>query len=166
ENRIKSTSNKQYDRKANAIFSMEGTYKKGGKININLSLINVIKLHSVKLNYKYDNKLIRVDKIIVDSNISNEGFKETRKNINNLNGHLDFEGEIQGSNKFTGSSGIIKIEATMLTDEKLILNKGLLNLEVFNVQDEKVTLYEIDEKINSDVGILELAKVAKYSSIW
>ncbi|MGL5149076.1 MAG: hypothetical protein ACRC7N_00680 [Clostridium sp.] len=117
------------------------------------------------MNYEYDNKLIRVDKIIVDSNMSNNGFKEVASCINNLTGQLDFEGKIEGINKFTGSTGIVRIEATMLTDEKLILNNGLLNLEIFNIEDGNVTIYEIEEKINSDVDIVDLAKVAKYYNL-
>jgi len=112
-----------------------GEVKAGSNIDIVVDLENMTNLYAASMDYTYDNSLVKIDEIVVSSNIDDGNvyqYKETDNGGNRARYGYTNLGDILG---FSGTSNFLVIKAKVLKDGELNLTKDNFKLMLVQKQD-------------------------------
>lgn len=146
-----------------AMVGIQGEFKEGKKVTINVDIKNAIYLKSLSINCELDSSLLQVDNITVSPILEKLGFNqvENASNDNKINYTFNSDNNKSG---ITGGYNLIKIEATMLKSEKVILNRNMFGLVVNDIEGKDIIIQQDDVIAENSFDILDLAYAAnKYN---
>lgn len=122
-----------------------GDVKAGAEINIVVDLENMHNLYAASFKYEYDNTLLNIESIDINSNIKTDNIYEAYKDTNAAGNTARYAytnlGEVNG---FTGNTNFLVIKAKVLKDGDVNLSKDNLQVELIgrngDIQDMKYIL--------------------------
>lgn len=127
------------DEKIGAVLSKVEKGEEGELIKINLDLVQAQDLYSVEFEYKYDARIIKIEKMELNQSFQEAGFEEVTNEVDEEEGIIKFSCKL-GNDKelYTGSGSIITIEATMLSNKNLLLNNNFLDVKLNSKTDKGI----------------------------
>ena len=149
--------------KIGAVLSKAEKGEEGELIKINLDLVQAQDLYSVEFEYKYDARIIKIEKMELNQSFQEAGFEEVTNEVDEEEGIIKFSCKL-GNDKelYTGSGSIITIEATMLSNQNLLLNNNFLDVKLNSKTDEGITSLNVDKSVINNVEIMDVAQIAMY----
>lgn len=106
---------------------VDGEVKKGQNIKITFDIYNIKSLYAADIIFKYDNKVLKIDKFELGDLISDKSISTfvvpNIKNIDNDNGVFHYEFSCLGKmNGYSGSGKIVILDAEVLQDKSFFIN--------------------------------------------
>jgi len=112
-----------------------GEVKAGSNIDIVVDIQKMTNLYAASMDYTYDNSIIKVEEIIVSSNIDNgniyQAYKDTASGGNKARYGYTNVGDFMG---FNGDTNFLVIKAKILKDGELNLTKDNFKLKLVEKQ--------------------------------